>query len=253
MSAHHLSLLWEGENEMQEQSRLQHSGGDVPPIDRPVEIVQLAGVLEGIGDKRNQAKDVEVRGPGSSPPAEQNVEADAQVDEGNQPQPIIERTLGRNQDDAGIERNGLPEQGIRGFRPDPVTVELAFQPRQGLDFLAVDGNELVAGLDATPGAGAAGVEPVSRKVSPIFDPPDTVVGNQELPLGLEIEAGKNDRSYRQKKQQDGDRANLAFPVHTFRRRSLRGPNRRGRETPPILDEQLRCHVVSHSGTAKYRV
>ena len=44
--AHELALLRKSENEVQEQRGLQDSGGDVAPINRPVEIVQLAGVLE---------------------------------------------------------------------------------------------------------------------------------------------------------------------------------------------------------------
>src|SRR5205807_9563570 len=102
--AHKLALLRERKNEVQEQRGLQHSGGDVAPIDCPVEIVELAGVLEGIGDERDEAKDVEVRGTGGGPAAQQDVEDDAEIDERNQPQPVIERTLGGNENHAGVKR-----------------------------------------------------------------------------------------------------------------------------------------------------
>ena len=176
------AFLREGENEMQKQRRLQHSGGDVAPIDSPVEIVQLAGVLEGVSDERNQAENIKVRGTGSSPAAQQNVKSDAQIDQRNQPQPVVERTLGRNQDDAGIERHRLPEQRIGRFRPDAVAVELALQPRHVLDFLAVDGNQLVAGLDAAFGARSAGIDAVGGEASAVFHPPDAVVGNRRTSI-----------------------------------------------------------------------
>src|SRR5271167_3657124 len=111
MLAHRLAFLREGENEVKEQCRLQHSGSDVAPIDRPVEIVELAGVFEGIGNEGDETENIEVRGSGSRPAAKQDVEADAQIDKRNQPQPVVERTLRRYQDYAGIERNRLPEQG----------------------------------------------------------------------------------------------------------------------------------------------
>src|ERR1700691_2467653 len=97
MLAYKLAFLGKDENEMQEKSRLQHSGTDVAPVDCPVEIVQLAGVLEGIGNERDEAENVEVRRAGSSPAAQQNVESNAEVNECDQPQPVVERTLRRNQ------------------------------------------------------------------------------------------------------------------------------------------------------------
>ena len=138
MFAHRLAFFREGENEVEKQGRLQHSGSDVAPINRPIEIVQLAGVLEGIGNEGDEAENVEMRGTGSGPAAQQDVEADAEIDKRNQPQPVVERPLGGNKNDAGIEWNRLPEQGIFGFRPDAGAVELALQSRHGLYFLPID-------------------------------------------------------------------------------------------------------------------
>ncbi len=159
--AHNLAFLGKRKNEVQEQRRLQHSGGDVAPIDDPVEIVQLAGVLEGISDERDETENIEVRRAGSGPAAQQDVEPDAKIDERNQSQPVVERAFRGNQNHAGIERHRLPEQGIRGLGPDAVAVELALQPGQVLNFLPVDGNQLVARLDAPFGPRSVGVDPVS--------------------------------------------------------------------------------------------
>ena len=67
-----------------------------------------------------------------------------------------------------------------------------------LYFLAIDGNQLVAGFNAASRSGTVGVDPVGRKMATLFYPPDAIVGNQELPLGVEIEAGEDDRSHGQK-------------------------------------------------------
>ena len=67
MGAHELPLLRKREDEMDEQRRLQYPSDYVAPVNRPVEVVQLAGVFEGIRDKRNQAEDVEVRRAGRGP------------------------------------------------------------------------------------------------------------------------------------------------------------------------------------------
>jgi hypothetical protein len=83
---------------MEEQCRLQYPRDDIAPQDGPVKIVQLAGVLEGIGDERDQTKNVEVRGTGSGPAAEQDVDANAEVNERNQAQPVIQGAVRGNED-----------------------------------------------------------------------------------------------------------------------------------------------------------
>ena len=40
--------LRKSQHEMQKQSRLQEPGDNVAPIDRPVELVELSGELEGV-------------------------------------------------------------------------------------------------------------------------------------------------------------------------------------------------------------
>ena len=197
MLAHGRAFFRKSEDEVEKQGWLQNSGGDVAPINDPVEIVQLAGVLERIGNERDDAENVEMRRPGSGPAAQQDVESDAEIDQRNQPQPVVERALGRNQNDAGIQWDRLPEQGIVGFRPDAGSVELALQSRHILDILPVDRHQLVAGFNAASCPGTVGIDPVGGEVSALFYPPDAVVGNQELPLGVEIEASENDRSHGQ--------------------------------------------------------
>ncbi len=202
---------------MQKQGRLQDSGGDVAPINGPVEVVQLAGVLEGIGNERYQAENIEVGGSRRSPAAQQHVKPDAKVNKRNQAQPVVKGMIRGDQNHAGIERNRLPDQGIRGFGPDAGAVELALQPRHALNFLPIDRDQLVARLDATLCTRSAGVDPVGGEAPAVFHPPDAIVGNGELPFRVEIEAGEDDGSHCQQEQKDGNKADLALPVHGFRR------------------------------------
>src|ERR1700736_5159686 len=77
--------------EVQEQRRLQRPCGDVSPVDDPVERVQFRGVFERIKYKRDQTEDVEVRRFRRGPASEQHVDPDAQIDQGNEPQALIDR------------------------------------------------------------------------------------------------------------------------------------------------------------------
>ena len=173
--AHKLPLLGKRQNKMQEQCRLQDPRDDVAPVNDPIEIVQFAGVLERIRDERNQAENVKVRGARRGPAPQQNVHADSQINQGDQPQPNIQRAVGRNQNHARIQRHRLPDQRVRGLRPDARMVELAFQPGGVLDFLAIDRNQLVAGLDAAF-APARSDRTVGDQASILFGPAHAVVG-----------------------------------------------------------------------------
>ena len=97
---------------MQEQRRLQQPGDHVRPVDDPVKVVQLAGVVERVKDERDQAENVEVRALGRGPASQQNVDADAEVDQRDQPQAGVERAVGRRQNQRSFYRNALPHQGV---------------------------------------------------------------------------------------------------------------------------------------------
>jgi hypothetical protein len=107
MPANKLPLLGEGQNEVDEQSWLQQPGDNVAPQNDRVKIVQLVYVFERIRDEGDQAENIEVRGTGSGPAAQQNVYANAQIDQRDQPQPVIEGPIGGDQNYAGIQGNSL--------------------------------------------------------------------------------------------------------------------------------------------------
>ncbi len=188
------------------------------------------------------------------PASQENINPDAQINQGDQSQPVVEGAISGNQNYVGIKRDGLPHQRVCSLRPDSGAIQLANQARGALDFLTVDGNDLVAGFDARFGARPAGIDAVGNQVPGALHPPDAVIGDGRVTFLLEIEAGKDHRSHCQQEQQHCNKANLAFPIHGFQHwpRSPGGRRRRGGHIPPVFDEQLRCHADSHFWTVKSR-
>src|SRR6202022_4698627 len=117
MLADKAAFLREGQDEMQEQRGLEQPGRNVAPVDGPVKLVQFSAEFEGVENERDQAEHIEVRGTRRRPASQQDIKADAQVDQGDEPKPEVQRALGGNQDDGRIQRDGLPYQGISRLRP----------------------------------------------------------------------------------------------------------------------------------------
>src|SRR3569833_3151727 len=74
-------LLGEADREVQEECRLECPGHDVGPEYSFVDKVPLAGVLQGIQRKRNQAEQKEVGGPRGRPAPKQDLQSDTEVDQ----------------------------------------------------------------------------------------------------------------------------------------------------------------------------
>src|SRR5207245_10151219 len=83
MLADELSHFRKDQNKMQEEYWLQKPSSDVDPIDCPIEIVQLSGVHERIEDKRHQAENVKVSRARRGPAPQENIDSNAEVDEGD--------------------------------------------------------------------------------------------------------------------------------------------------------------------------
>ncbi len=133
-------------------------------------------------------------------------------------------------------------------------VQLALQPGRALDLYAIDRNQPIPRLDARFRSLPIRIHPVSYQSAIMLHPPNAVIRAGELPLFLQIEARKHDRSHGQQEQQDRNKPSLAFPIHGFRRlpRTLGGHRWRGRNLPLFIHEQLRCHPSPHSRIAKSR-
>ena len=216
MLADKVAFLREGQDEMQKQSRLQQPGGNVAPIDRPVKLVQLSGELEGVKDERNQAENIEMRGTRRRPAPQQNIKPDAQVDQRDEAQPVIQRAFGRNQNHRRIQRDGLPHQRISRLRPRPYPVNLSHPGGGVFHVMLVDRGQPVAHPNAGFIAGAVRFHSLgyhAAVASRLFHPPNAVGGNLEVGFLLEVNPGKDDRSRGQKDQQTGCKADLEVPVH----------------------------------------
>ncbi len=122
-------FLREAEREMEEEGRLQRLGHDIRPEDGPVQRVELAGVLERVPRERNQAEEVEVGGARGSPAAEENVEADDQVDEADEAQALVQAAVERlgNYFDRRIQGNAVAGDDVVDLAVGAGAVECAFE------------------------------------------------------------------------------------------------------------------------------
>ncbi len=67
---------------------------------------RLAGVLEGVEDEGGQAEDEEVGGFGGGPAAEEDVQADAEVDQGDEAEAVVDGAVGGVEVDLDGEAGG---------------------------------------------------------------------------------------------------------------------------------------------------
>src|SRR5262249_24808405 len=88
------ALLRKREGEVQEKRSLQQLCSHIGPEDNPIEGVQLACVMERVKDERNQAEDIKVGRLGRRPAAEQYIQPDAQIDQGNQSHALMQGVVG---------------------------------------------------------------------------------------------------------------------------------------------------------------
>src|SRR5258708_2898553 len=241
MFADKATLLREGQDKVQKQRWLQQPGRNVAPVDDPVKLVQFPGELEGVKDERNQAEDVEVCGTRRWPASQQDVKPDAQVDQGNEPQPEVQRALAGNQDDRCIQRDRLPYQGISRLRPRAYPVNLPDPGGGVLYVMLVDRSQPIACPNAGLFARAVWLHAVGEQaavVSGLFHPPNTIRWNLEFSFFLEIDPGQNYCSRGQKNQQAGCKADLEVPVHRPQRLLVKG----GGKTRKMVK-----HVGGHGG------
>ncbi len=219
------ALLREGQDEMQEQCGLKQPCRNVAPVDNPVKLVQLSGELEGVKDERDQAENIEMRGTRRRPASQQNIKPDPQIDQGDEPKPVVQRAFGGNQDDGRVQRDRLPNQGVSRLRPRAHAVNLPHPGGGVLYVVLVDGDQLITGSNPGLLARAVRLHPVGDQASlasGLLHPPDAIRRNLELGFFLEIDPGQNDRGRGQKNQQTGCKADLEVPVHRPQRLLVEG-------------------------------
>src|SRR5581483_12459415 len=104
--------------------------------------------MEGVEDERNQAEDEEMRAFGRRPAPEQDVDADAERNQRDQPQPGVKRAVGGHENDRGVDRDALPYQRVRGLGPDSDAIELLLHASDVGDRAPIDRDQAVTRLDA---------------------------------------------------------------------------------------------------------
>ncbi len=204
----HLLALREGQRKVQEQRRLQQPRDYVGPVHNPVEVVELAGVVERIENERYQAENVEVRALGRSPASQQDIQADAQVNQRDQPQSAVKRPIGGSQNQRRFYRDTLANQRVVGFRPHADAIQLPFHSTDISHIAAANGQQPVAGLDSSFLAGAIGIDPLGAQMGAIFYPPNAIVGSKNFTLFLEINPGENDGGNAEERQENGKKPGL---------------------------------------------
>ena len=209
----------EGDGEVEEQRGLKRGGDDVGPVDDPVEGVELAGVLEGVEDEGDEAEDVEVGGFGGGPAAEQDVDADGQVDHGDEPEAVVDGAVGGLGDDLDFEgalgsagSHGA-EDGVGGVTPDAAAEELADEGFGTGCGVVVDGLEEVAFANACAlGWGVVG-DTLGEKHAVGFAPHDAVCGGFKAPVAAQIDGGQDAGGKGDDCQGDGKYPGLKVCLH----------------------------------------
>ena len=131
------------------------------PEDDEVERVELAGVLEGVPDERDQAEDEEVGRFRGGPAAEKDIQADRKVDERDEAHHLVVEAVGFGEDDLDVELNAATVAGgaqdrVGGVRPDAGLHDGALRGAEARGGVVVDGGEEVALADAGALGGGVG-------------------------------------------------------------------------------------------------
>ena len=195
-------FLREAEREMQEEGGLQRLGNYVRPEDGPVQRVEMAGVLEGIPREGNQAEEIKVGGALSTPAAEENIEADEQVDEADEAQALVQLPVQRlgNHLDRRVQGNAVAGDDVVDLAVGASAVECAFQivdPRNCLDVLGgavTDPGQQVSYLDARALARHVGQNSLGFEAASSLAPPYAVVGLLKLALLKKIENSQHEQT-----------------------------------------------------------
>src|SRR3984893_5214158 len=125
-------VVRKADSEVQEEGWLQCLRHHIAPV----KDAQLARRSEAVQYKGSQAKDIEVDRFRRGPPPEQDIDPDAQVDQSDKPQPLIDGPVLRLQNHLDVEPGRAvqidrlryrPEDGVGGVCPDAAVPHFAAQ------------------------------------------------------------------------------------------------------------------------------
>lgn len=99
-------VVGEAYREVKEECRLECLRSHVSPIDKPVKGARFAGGSEAVEDEGSKAEDVEMNGLWGGPAAEENVDADAKVDQRDEAKTLIDGAVFGFENDLNVEPCG---------------------------------------------------------------------------------------------------------------------------------------------------
>ena len=195
------ALLREAEREVEKERRLQGLGNDVGPEDGPVQQVEGRGVMESVERERDQAEEIEMRGAWRAPAAEEDVEADDQIDKADDAQTELQTAVGGhgNHLHRRVERNAVAGDAVAELDVGAGAVKGALEIRDRGDRNVIDCSQKIVDLDECLLAGRIGQHAVGHQTSVRLVPPHAVGGLLERALLKEIEDGKQEQSRRRQR------------------------------------------------------
>ena len=185
---------------MQEEGRLECLCGHVSPIDEPVEGAWFPCRSEAVENKGSKAEDVEMDGLGGGPAPEQNVDANAQVNEGNEAKTLIDGAIFGFENDLDVKLGGAVEVDRLGNRtkdrvsrvcPDAAAKHLPRERGDAGSRLFVNGDEYIPRANTGAVAGREGWNSLGPETGGGLDPPDSIGWNVEAALPIKVQCCKD--------------------------------------------------------------
>ena len=188
---------------MEEERGLKRPRDDVRPEDGLVNEVPLAGVFQSVQGERNETEQIKVKRAWSGPAAEENVNADREIDESDEAQAQVRaaiRWLG-NDFDWCVQSHPISSNGVFSFDVGACAVEFVLKIRDPGHRNFINCREQVPFVNAGPLAGAVWDNLVSLQPAIGFNPPDAVIGLHGIALLAEIQHGEQHQADRSQGQQ----------------------------------------------------
>ncbi len=202
------------EGKVEEECRLERISDNLAPVDSLVEGFRPAEVPERVEDERGEAEQIKVGGVGRGPASEEDVEADAEIDQGDEAKPLIDAAILEVEDDGDIrDAETMTDESVVNGVVGAGVPHLPREKRESRGGNVVGFEEEVAGFYAGTFARAIGGDALGLKTTVGFDPPDAVGGNLVTVFLHQVVPRTHDGGTGKERQKDGDDAGLKRPGH----------------------------------------